>query len=89
MKNKNKQKFLRFLKDNNCYKLFVKSFNEPTAQEIRIKNGLPKDWLDFFGVTYYKRFIADSYVWKTSSSGLDIWARLHYKWSFLYCSEKK
>lgn len=87
MKNKYSQIFLRFLKDNDCYKLFVKSFNDPTAQEIRIKNDLPKDWWDFFDVIHYKRFIADSCVWKKSSSDLTFWSKLHHKWSILYFSE--
>ena len=89
MENKYSQLFLRFLKDNDCYKLFIKSFNEPTAQENRIKNGFPKDWLDFFDVIYYKHFIADSFVWKKTSYDLNFWSRLNLKWSILYLSEKE
>lgn len=73
--------FLRFLKDNNCYREYFKSFNDVTnGKKFRVEKGLEKEFNSFFISTNSLDWILHGFDWKLTRNGFDFWQILDLKW---------
>ena len=81
MKNKNKQKFLRFLKDNNCYHKYFKYFNNiVVGHKFRDTNIYHLDIENFFQETRVCDFLCDAFAWGHVDEGYWFWVDIERKW---------
>ena len=67
-----KQRFFKFLKENNAYEIYMLNLKKRKVKNSEIKS--------FFMNCYYKDVIAESFNWKGTPQGFDYWFQLNEKW---------
>ena len=76
----NKCQFLRFLKDNDCYKLYLKEFYSDNAIAMRKKNFLPINFKDYLNEIKVSFFISNAFAWNQTNNGFEFWLNLSDNW---------
>lgn len=76
--------FLRFLKDNNIHKEFVKKFYHKNGMLFRQMYTETRDFIDVSIIFYFKsvkskNFIFDAFDWGPD----DVWSEWHHEWANL------
>ena len=67
-----KQRFFKFLKENNAYGIYMLNLKKHKIKNSKVKS--------FFMNCYYKDVIAESFNWKETPQGFDYWSRLDNEW---------
>ena len=79
-----KKQFIRFLKENNCYKEFCINFYNFQNKTDYIINKLTIDELVFRFITFRSNSeIDDAFCWLNTNQGDDYWRTINNKWKEL------
>ena len=65
-----KEKFIQFLKDNNCYDQFVYN-TQHVVCGVEIK---------YFRVKEARAFVSKGFIWNRTIEGFEYWVTIHNKW---------
>lgn len=74
----NKKIFISFLKENNCFSLFIYNFYK--GKDFREKFGYPIKIEKYFREIDPYSYVEDSFLWTDTPQGRSFWAKVSHKW---------
>jgi len=75
--------FLRFLKENGIYKLFLKEFYTKDAINVRLGYLLPKNIDEYLNNVWNERFVRYAFTWALTANGHSFWNGISSLWEKL------
>ena len=74
-----RNKFIRFLKDNNIYEKFMYCFNNRHCSE-EFKYDTINSFNIYVTVTRYDDLFTDSFLWRKTKDGFSFWSQYNEMW---------
>ena len=78
--NENIKTFVRFLKENGCYRKYMRNFNKLENIKYRIDAYGCKNINDFFNILDNRSYIDCAFIWNMNNEGIRYWDDVDQEW---------